>query len=187
MFNTKTLKNSKNGFTLIELIIVILVISIFGALTADILANAVNIYSSALNRQKFISEARYSFFKIKREASWQKSPASFSGGNNKKLNILSVDGKSINYEIKNNNKIIHTNSQVTASSDELLTDKIDYNNSMIYYIGHQGTEVNVVSQLEDVKSLMLDFRFNSGNETIRLTGHALPYNLHIGRAMSYHE
>ena len=48
MYNTK---NSKSGFTLIELIIVILVISIFGALTADILANAVNIYSSALNRQ----------------------------------------------------------------------------------------------------------------------------------------
>ena len=74
MFNIEKLKKSESGFTLIELIIVILVISIFGALTADILANAVNIYSSALTRQKFISEARSSFFKIKREASWQKNP-----------------------------------------------------------------------------------------------------------------
>ena len=67
MFDIKKLKKSKSGFTLIELVIVIAVIAIFGALTADILANAVNIYSSALNRQKFISEARASFFKIKRE------------------------------------------------------------------------------------------------------------------------
>ena len=43
------------------------------------------------------------------------------------------------------------------------------------------------SQLDDVKSLMLDFQFNNGDESIRLNGHALPYNLHIGRAMSYHE
>ena len=184
MYNTK---NSKSGFTLIELIIVILVISIFGALTADILANAVNIYSSALNRQKFISEARSSFFKIKREASWQKTPQSFTGSNNKKLNIFSVDGSVIDYEIKNNNKIIQNNNQIANSNNQILTDKIDYNNSMIYYVGQQGNEINIISQLDDVKSLMLDFQFNSGDESIRLKGHALPYNLHIGRAMSYHE
>jgi len=187
MFNIKKLKKSKSGFTLIELVIVIAVIAIFGALTADILANAVNIYSSALNRQKFISEARASFFKIKREASWQKNPQSFSGSNNKKLNIFSVDGSSINYEIKSNNTIIQNNNQVAGSNNEILTDKIDYNNSTIYYIGHQATEIDVVSQLDDVKSLMFDFQFNSGDESIRLTGHTLPYNLHIGRAMSYHE
>ena len=58
---------------------------------------------------------------------------------------------------------------------------------MIYYVGQQGNEINIISQLDDVKSLMLDFQFNNGDESIRLNGHALPYNLHIGRAMSYHE
>ena len=70
MASLKSAKSTR-GFTLIELVIVIAVVSIFGALTADILANAVNIYSSALKRQKFISEARATFFKINREASWQ--------------------------------------------------------------------------------------------------------------------
>ena len=64
MASLKSTKSTR-GFTLIELVIVIVVVSIFGALTADILANAVNIYSSALKRQKFISEARSTFFKIK--------------------------------------------------------------------------------------------------------------------------
>ena len=51
----------------------------------------------------------------------------------------------------------------------------------------KSVSINIISQLDDVKSLMLDFQFNNGDESIRLNGHALPYNLHIGRAMSYHE
>ena len=82
-------KNS-DGFTIIELLIVIAVVAVFGALTAGMLANATDIYSDSLERQKFISEVRSSFFKIIREATWQKSYTSFAGSNNKKLNIYST-------------------------------------------------------------------------------------------------
>ena len=65
--NNQKKKKGTNGFTLIELVIVIAVIAIFGALTANMLANAVSIYSNTLNRQRFISEVRSTFFKINRE------------------------------------------------------------------------------------------------------------------------
>ena len=184
-----SLKSTKisSGFTLIELVIVIAVVAIFGALTADILANAVEVYSNSLKRQKFISEARSIFFKINREASWQKNFSAFSGSNNKKLNIFSVDGKNINYEIKNTNKIIQNNNQVPGANDEVLTNKIDYSNSTIYYLNHQGNGIDIASQLEDIKSLKFDFQFSIDGDSIRLQSQTLPYNLHIGRAMSYHE
>ena len=186
MASLKSAKSTR-GFTLIELVIVIAVVSIFGALTADILANAVNIYSSALKRQKFISEARSTFFKINREASWQKNFSSFSGSTNKKLNIYSGDGKSINYEIRSTNDIIQNNSQVPGSNNEVLADNINYSNSTIYYLNQQGNGIDITSQSDDIKSLMFDFQFSSDGETIRMQGQTLPYNLRIGRALSYHE
>ena len=61
---------SSNGFTLIEILIVIGAIAVFGALTAGMLANATDIYSDSLKRQKFISQARSSFLKIARAVSY---------------------------------------------------------------------------------------------------------------------
>ena len=185
--NNQKKKKRTNGFTLIELVIVIAVIAIFGALTANMLANAVSIYSDTLNRQKFISEVRSTFFKINREASWQKKISGFSGSTNKKLNIFSGDGTSINYEIRNNNDIIQNNNQIPGSNNEVLTNKINYNNSTIHYLNHQGNGIDIGTQLDDIKSLMFDFEFSADGETIRLQCQTLPYNLRIGRAMSYHD
>ena len=51
----KSLKNTSKGFTLIELIITVIAIGVFGSITANILANASKIYSETLNKQKFVS------------------------------------------------------------------------------------------------------------------------------------
>ena len=186
MVKYRTLKNSK-GFTIIEILIVIAAMAVFGALTADMLANATDIYSDSLERQKFISQVRSSFLKIAREATWQRSYTSFAGSNSKKLNIYSTDGKNIDYEIRNTNDIIQNNDQVSGANNEILTDKIEYNSSNLYYLDQQGTEIDIVPQIEDVRSLRLDFQFISDTDELRLQSRALPYNLRIGRAMSHHE
>ena len=72
---------------MIELTIVILVMAIFGTLTAEILSNATKIYSESLKRQQFISEARSSFFKISRELSWQKHFKGFNQCSEKNILI----------------------------------------------------------------------------------------------------
>ena len=85
------LKKSNSGFTMIELSIVILVMAIFGTLTAEILSNATKIYSESLKRQQFISEARSSFFKISRELSWQKHFEGFKQSSEKEIYINTGD------------------------------------------------------------------------------------------------
>ena len=61
--------------------------------TAEIIGNASTVYSTTLSKHEFLKEARYTFFKITREATWQKNYTSFSGSSNKKIDIRSSDGK----------------------------------------------------------------------------------------------
>jgi len=92
------LKISSSGFTLIELIITVIAIGIFGAITANILGNASKVYSKTLNKQKFVSEVRSSFFRINREINLQTWPTNDDISSSKTINIKGAD----NYESQYN-------------------------------------------------------------------------------------
>ena len=70
-------KKMSKGFTMIEIIIVIIVIAVLGAVSAEIIGNASKIYSTTLLKQKKKKKARYTFSKVSRETSWQKSYSNF--------------------------------------------------------------------------------------------------------------
>ena len=88
MNSKKHFKNTSKGFTLIELIITVVAIGIFGSITANILANASKIYSETLKKQKFVSEARSSFFQLNRNLSLQTWPT-----NDNIINSKTILGK----------------------------------------------------------------------------------------------
>ena len=106
----------------------------------------------------------------------------------KNKNLAEFSSKELfsNEQFKSND-IIQNNSQVPGSNNEVLADNINYSNSTIYYLNQQGNGIDITSQSDDIKSLMFDFQFSSDGETIRMQGQTLPYNLRIGRALSYHE
>tara|TARA_Y100000590_G_scaffold60806_1_gene64867 strand:- start:675 stop:1241 length:567 start_codon:yes stop_codon:yes gene_type:complete len=183
----KNIKSSSKGFTLIEIIIVILTIAVFGSITTTMLANATKVYSSSLKKQGLINEARSTFFKIIREASWQKSFSSFAGSNNKKLVIKPADGNSISYEIRQTNDIIQNNDQITGNNNKIITNKVEYSNSSIVYKNSSGNTINIENDITQIKSLELTLKFKKDGQDILFQGKVIPYNLRIGRAMSYHE
>ena len=74
---------------MIERIIVIIVIAVICAVSAEIIWNPSKIYSSTLLKHKFIKKTRYTFSKFSRETSWQKSYSNFLGSSNKRINIIS--------------------------------------------------------------------------------------------------
>ena len=47
-------KCNSRGFTLIELVLTVIAIGIFGAITANILGNASKVYDATLKKQKFV-------------------------------------------------------------------------------------------------------------------------------------
>ena len=102
---TKLLKNTSKGFTLIELIITVIAIGVFGSITANILANASKIYSETLNKQKFVSEARSSFFRLNRDLNLQTWPTNDNISSSKTINIKSSDNWELQYDIQSNNKL----------------------------------------------------------------------------------
>tara|TARA_X000001036_G_scaffold91814_1_gene84251 strand:+ start:2928 stop:3485 length:558 start_codon:yes stop_codon:yes gene_type:complete len=183
----KHTKATSKGFTLVEILIVIMTVAVFGSITTVMLANASKIYSSSLKKQKLVTEARSTFFKILREASWQKSYSSFAGSDNKKLVILPGDGNNIGYEIRQTNDIIQNNEQISGANNKIITDKIDYSNSLITYKNNNDNTIDITSQINDIKSLELTLKFTQDNQSLLFHGRVIPYNLRIGRAMSYHE
>ena len=177
-------RKSSSGFTMIELTIVILVMAIFGTLTAEILSNATKIYSESLKRQQFISEARSSFFKISRELSWQKHFKGFNQCSEKNIYINTGDGNSISYEIRNSNDILNSNSQLNT---ELLSKKIDYSNSSFSFYKSDYTAIDLQNQGHEVMVINLNLSYVDNDLTINLNSDISPYGLSLGIAMSYHE
>ncbi len=172
---------------MIEMIIVIATMAVFGALTAEILSNATRVYASSLERQQFISEARSSFFKIARELSWQKSFDGFSESTNKKVVINTEDENVISYEMRSTNDIINTNSQISQINTKLLTNKINYNNSEFSYLDADNNPLDIQTQSHEIKLINLKVNFIDGNHSIVFNSDVIPYGLSIGKFMSYHE
>ena len=183
----KVLKSKQKGFTMIEILIVILTVAVFGSITTLMLANASKIYSTSLKKQKLITESRSTFFKMLRESSWQKSYYSFGGSNSKKLIINPSDGNSIIYELRETNDISHSNNQINNGSTEIINDNIIFSNSLITYKNVNDNSINIENQIEDITSLDLTLKFNEDNLDLLFHSKVTPYNLRIGRAMSYHE
>ena len=183
----KYTKATSKGFTLVEIVIVIMTLAVFGTITTTMLANASKVYSSSIKKQNLINQARSTFFKIIREASWQKSFSGFAGSNNKKLVIRPADGNSISYEIRQTNDIIQNNEQISRANDKIITNKVEYSNSSIVYKNSNGNTIDIENEIGQIKSVELTLTFNQESQNLLFRGEITPYNLRIGRAMSYHD
>ena len=53
--------------------------------------------------------------------------------------------------------------------------------------GNDFVVFHIENQISDIKSLELTLKFNQENQSLLFHGKVIPYNLRIGRAMSYHE
>ena len=128
-------KCNSRGFTLIELVLTVIAIGIFGAITANILGNASKVYDATLKKQKFVSEARHSFFRLNRDFNLQTWAMNDDISNPKSLNIESANGWQLQYDLQTNNNlrlnlIQHSNLSPTS---EVLSKNTHYPSSNVLY------------------------------------------------------
>ena len=185
------LKITSSGFTLIELIITVIAIGIFGAITANILGNASKVYSKTLNKQKFVSEARSSFFRLNREINLQTWPTNDDISSSKTINIKGADSYESQYNFQSNNKlrlnlIQHPSLDPTS---QILSEKINYSSSNIYYYNNQNNLVTNNSDGNNVSLNRLSILFNhpSHGYSMTLDSYVSPYNFKFGKPMDYHD
>ena len=187
----RSLKNTSKGFTLIELIITVIAIGIFGAITANILGNASKVYSKTLNKQKFVSEVRSSFFRINREINLQTWPTNDDVSSSKTINIKGADNYESQYNFQSNNKlrlnlIQHPNLSPTS---QILSEKINFSSSNIFYYNNQNNLVTNNSDANSVSLNRLSILFNHPvhGYSMTLDSYVSPYNFKFGKPMDYHD
>ena len=185
------LKSNSKGFTLIELVLTVIAIGIFGAITANILGNASKVYESTLKKQKFVSEARHSFFRLNRDFNLQTWAMNDDISNPKSLNIESANGWQLQYDIQTNNNlrlnlIQHSNLSPTS---EVLSKNTHYRSSNVLYFDNQDNIVSDSYQSNNINLAKIRILFNDPTHgySMNIESYAYPYNFKFGKPMDYHD
>ena len=184
-------KSSSKGFTLIELVLTVIAIGIFGAITANILGNASKVYESTLKKQKFVSEARHSFFRLNRDFNLQTWAMNDDISNPKSLNIESANGWQLQYDLQTNNNlrlnlIQHSNLSPTS---EVLSKNTHYPSSNVLYYDNQNNIVSdsYNSSIINLAKIRILFNDPTNGYSMNIESYAYPYNFKFGKPMDYHD
>tara|TARA_B100000767_G_C19683185_1_gene500532 strand:+ start:432 stop:1007 length:576 start_codon:yes stop_codon:yes gene_type:complete len=191
MNSKKHFKNTSKGFTLIELIITIVAIGIFGSITANILANASKIYSETLKKQKFVSEARSSFFQLNRNLSLQTWPTNDNIINSKIIDIKSANNTRLQYSFLSNSELrfsIFQHPELDPTSQTLST-ITDFNSSNIFYYDAQNNFITDDLYSDNITLNKINILFNNSSDgyLMNFESYISPYNYQFGKPMDYHE
>ena len=185
------LKSNSRGFTLIELVLTVIAIGIFGAITANILGNASKVYESTLKKQKFVSEARHSFFRLNRDFNLQTWAMNDDISNPKSLNIESANGWQLQYDLQTNNNlrlnlIQHSNLSPTS---EVLSKNTHYSSSNVLYYDNQNNIVSdsYNSSIINLAKIRILFNDPTHGYSMNIESYAYPYNFKFGKPMDYHD
>ena len=181
------MKKTNHGFTLVEMLIVIVAVGIIGSITARLLFQGSDMFVKETNRQGFISEARSSFWRVFRESHGQSSKEeyTFSSSNNLFIrhsnNIqkqILVDDQYLNLKIGNGSQ--------NKLSDKLSTSSLTYydNNYNIISPSQGGLTQD---QAKSIHISKIDFTFVNDEDIIKLSSFIYPYNFKYGEKMTYHE
>ena len=187
----KNIKKTSKGFTLIELILTIIAIGVFGNITANILGNASKIYKETLNKQKFVSEARHSFFRLNRDLNLQTWPNNDDISSSKSITIKSANDWQLQYNIQSNNYLQLNLIQhpIIDPTAQILSKIIHYPSSSISYYDNQNNLISDNSDANSVRLTKIGVLYNNANHgySLNLESYAYPYNFRFGRPMDYHE
>ena len=185
------LKSNSRGFTLIELVLTVIAIGIFGAITANILGNASKVYESTLKKQKFVSEARHSFFRLNRDFNLQTWAMNDDISNPKSLSIESANGWQLQYDLQTNNNlrlnlIQHSNLSPTS---EVLSKNTHYSSSNVLYYDNQNNIVSdsYNSSIINLAKIRILFNDPTHGYSMNIESYAYPYNFKFGKPMDYHD
>ncbi len=182
------MRNKKDGFTLVEMLIVIVAVGIIGSMTARLLFQGSDLFITETSRQGFVSEVRSSFWRVFRENHGQASKEEYTSSSSNNLYIKHANN--IQKQIQINNQSL--NLKIGNGSQNILSDNVASSSSLTYYDNNynnispaQGGLTQ--SQATSVHITKIDFTFIDDKDTLILSSFTYPYNFKYGKKMTYHE
>jgi len=185
------MRSSQKGFTMIEMVLVIVAVGIIGSMAAAMLFQGSDIFVKETNRQGFVSEARSAFWRLMRDTQGQSSPADFILSDQNSLYVKNGKGDLKDFQTGSSG---YFNFRMGTGSYNSLSNSIGYSqsNGFTFY----DNSFNVVSpssggltvaQAKTVHLSKLDLTFVNDMDTLSLSSFVYPHNFRFGSKMSYHD
>ena len=186
------MKTVNKGFTMIEMVIIIVLIGIIGSIAADMLFQGADIYVSETNRQSFISESRSAFWKLMRQTQGQSSPADFTLSDQNSLYLK--NGKNEQFDFQTESPSDFTlRLGIDNQNYRSLSNSLSYSESPGFtYLNNTFNTVTPsqgslsLSEAETVHLIKLELTFLKNEDKLSLSSHVYPHNFRFGKKMSYH-
>ena len=185
------MRSSQKGFTMIEMILVIVAVGIIGSMAATMLFQGSDIFVKETNRQGFVSEARSAFWRLMRETQDQSSPADFIQSDQNSLYVKNGKGDLKDFQTSSPD---YFNFRLGTGSYNSLSNSLGYSqsNGFTFY----DNSFNVISpssggltetQAKNVHLSKLDLTFVNDTDILSLSSFVYPHNFRFGTKMSYHD
>jgi len=185
------MRSSQKGFTMIEMILVIVAVGIIGSMAATMLFQGSDIFVKETNRQGFVSEARSAFWRLMRETQGQSSPADFISSDQNSLYVKNGKGDLKDFQTGSSG---YFNFRMGTGSYSSLSNSLGYSqsNGFTFY----DNSFNVISpssggltetQAKTVHISKLDLTFVNDTDILSLSSFVYPHNFRFGSKMSYHD
>ncbi|HCW77058.1 MAG TPA: hypothetical protein DHU63_11050 [Candidatus Marinimicrobia bacterium] len=155
----------QRGYTLMELIVVILMLGIVGSMTLRLMSATMETYEMVMMRSQIVNDGRLFASRFYREVKPLPFSDSLLVAGNKSLQWKTQSGRIYTYTITGS----QVNRQVNSGLDQMLVSHVDYNNSAFTYYDSTNTELSSVplnsSDRMRVRLIGATMRFSSGSET----------------------
>ena len=185
------MRSSQKGFTMIEMVLVIVAVGIIGSMAAAMLFQGSDIFVKETNRQGFVSEARSAFWRLMRDTQGQSSPADFILSDQNSLYVKNGKGDLKDFQTGSTG---YFNFRMGTGSYNSLSNSLGYSqsNGFTFY----DNSFNVISpssgglteaQAKTVHLSKLDLTFVNDTDILSLSSFVYPHNFRFGSKMSYHD
>ena len=180
-------KNLAYGFTLMELVIVIIAFSIIGVISVAILRSAGDVYWGITNRKAVVVNNQTALSRMVREISLQLDRSRLEFASDQELQIVTPRLVTLTYTIADGEiRLSHNHglSRVVAGNVVLAHTSIGYRDSF-------GNNLNVFplssSDRQKVWTINLEVETGFDVDTLALKSTIFPENLRYGQRMPYHD
>ena len=191
MPTTNSHRKNQSGFTLIEMILVVLAIGIIGTMAASMLSQGSDIYKETVYRQSFLGQARSTFWRMGRESGLQRNAGNFtlSGANN--FYTTNAKNETAQFIISGSNAVNYTANSGTTYP---LSNHVKTSASLFRYYKNSNEEITLTSgetltqsNADLIQLLYLDMVFKRDDDSIRFSSFIYPQNFRFGKKMSFHD
>ncbi len=165
----RTFVKGKEGFTLIEIVLVLVIIAVLAGILIEPLRQGIQSYVGIETRADLTSQAREATSRIVREIRNIQKKA------NDKPNITSADATSITFVDHRDTTISFSLSGNTVLRDtNILTDKVS-SFQVRYFDGNNGeisSPLDTEAKRDAVRRILVIMAMQEGTETVTMTGQA---------------